>query len=133
MVATTNRNMAEEIRQGNFREDLYYRLNVFPLNTLALEERVDDVVPVATYLLQRHVKSTSDMPWLDQGAISALCSHSWPGNVRELENVLQRALVLAEDGVIAASDILIDNALSDIGDGSPCAMMAAYRQSAVRA
>ena len=133
VVATTNRNMAEEIRQGNFREDLYYRLNVFPLNTLALEERVDDVVPVATYLLQRHVKSTSDMPWLDQGAISALCNHSWPGNVRELENVLQRALVLAEDGLIAASDILIDNALSDIGDGSPCAMMAAFRQSAVQA
>ena len=133
VVATTNRNMAEEIRQGNFREDLYYRLNVFPLNTLALEERVDDVVPVATYLLKRHVKSTSDMPWLDQGAISALCSHSWPGNVRELENVLQRALVLAEDGVITASDILIDNALSDIGDGSPCAMMAAFRQSAVQA
>ena len=133
VVATTNRNMAEEIRQGNFREDLYYRLNVFPLNTLALEERVDDVVPVATYLLQRHVKSTSDIPWLDQGAISALCNHSWPGNVRELENVLQRALVLAEDGLIAASDILIDNALSDIGDGSPCAMMAAFRQSAVQA
>ena len=133
VVATTNRNMAEEIRQGNFREDLYYRLNVFPLNTLALEERVDDVVPVATYLLQRHVKSTSDMPWLDQGAISALCNHSWPGNVRELENVLQRALVLAGDGVISASDILIDNALGDIGDGSPCAMMAAFRQSAVQA
>ena len=133
VVATTNRNMAEEIRQGNFREDLYYRLNVFPLNTLALEERVDDVVPVATYLLQRHVKSTSDIPWLDQGAISALCNHSWPGNVRELENVLQRALVLAEDGLIAASDILIDNALSDISDGSPCAMMAAFRQSAVQA
>ena len=133
VVATTNRNMAAEIRQGNFREDLYYRLNVFPLNTLALEERIDDVVPVATYLLQRHVKSTSDMPWLDQEAILALCSHNWPGNVRELENVLQRALVLAEDGVIAASDILIDNALGDIGDGSPCAMMAAFRQSAAQA
>ena len=133
VVATTNRNMAAEIRQGNFREDLYYRLNVFPLNTLALEERVDDVVPVATYLLQRHVKSTSDMPWLDQDAISALCRHNWPGNVRELENVLQRALVLAGDGVISASDILIDNALCDIGDGSPCAMMAAFRQSAAQA
>ena len=133
VVATTNRNMAAEIRQGNFREDLYYRLNVFPLNTLALEERADDVVPVATYLLQRHVKSTSDMPWLDQDAISALCRHNWPGNVRELENVLQRALVLAEDGVIAASDILIDNALGDIGDGSPCAMMAAFRQSTAQA
>ena len=125
--------MAEEIRQGNFREDLYYRLNVFPLNTVALEQRIDDVVPVAAYLLQRHVKSTGDLPWLDQGAISTLCSHSWPGNVRELENVLQRALVLAEDGVIAAADILIDNALGDIGDGSPCATMAAFRQIAAQA
>ncbi len=133
VVATTNRNMAEEIRQGNFREDLYYRLNVFPLNTVALEERIDDVVPVAAYLLQRHVKSTSDLPWLDQGAISALCSHSWPGNVRELENVLQRALVLAEDGVIAATDILIDNALGDIGDGSPSARMASFGQIAAQA
>ena len=133
VVATTNRNMAEEIRQGNFREDLYYRLNVFPLNTVALEQRIDDVVPVAAYLLKRHVKSTSDLPWLDQGAISALCNHSWPGNVRELENVLQRALVLAEDGVIAAADILIDNALGDIGDGSPCATMAAFRQIAAQA
>ncbi|MEC7238474.1 MAG: sigma 54-interacting transcriptional regulator, partial [Pseudomonadota bacterium] len=85
VVATTNRNMAEEIRDGNFREDLYYRLNVFPLNTVALCERIDDVVPVATFLLQRHVKSAGSMPWLDQGAIKMLRGYGWPGNVRELE------------------------------------------------
>ena len=90
VVATTNRNMPDEIRAGKFREDLYYRLNVFPLNTVALADRIDDIVPVATFLLHRHVKSVTEMPWLDDSAIDAL-RHSWPGNVRELENVLQRA------------------------------------------
>lgn len=133
VVATTNRNMAEEIRTGNFREDLYYRLNVFPLNTLALAARIDDIVPVATFLLQRHVKTTGDMPWLNQGAVSALRGYSWPGNVRELENVLQRALVLAEDGVISAGDILIDSALQDVPTGPQRTMIDAFRQSAAQA
>ena len=69
VVATTNRNMAEEIRDGNFREDLYYRLNVFPLNTVSLCERGDDIVPVATFLLSRHVKTLANMPWLDQARL----------------------------------------------------------------
>ena len=133
VLAITNRNMAEEIHAGNFREDLYYRLNVFPLNTVALASRIDDIVPVATFLLQRHVKETASMPWLDHGAIKALRGYSWPGNVRELENVLQRALVLAEDGVITASDILIDNALQTIGEGPQRSMIDAFRQSAAQA
>ena len=133
VVATTNRNMAEEIRAGNFREDLYYRLNVFPLNTVALTARIDDIVPVATFLLQRHVKTAGDMPWLDQGAVNALRGYSWPGNVRELENVLQRALVLADDGVIAAGDILIDNALQEVPSGPQRTMIDAFRQSAAQA
>ena len=133
VVATTNRNMAEEIRAGNFREDLYYRLNVFPLNTVALTARIDDIVPVATFLLQRHVKTAGDMPWLDQGAVNALRGYSWPGNVRELENVLQRALVLADDGVIAAGDILIDNALQEVPSGPQRTMIDAFRQGAAQA
>ena len=133
VVATTNRNMAEEIRVGNFREDLYYRLNVFPLNTVALAERIDDIVPVATFLLERHVKDAASMPWLDHGAIKSLRGYGWPGNVRELENVLQRALVLAEDGVITAADILIDNALQATSDGPQRTMIDAFRQSAAQA
>ena len=133
VVATTNRNMAEEIHSGNFREDLYYRLNVFPLNTLALAARIDDIVPVATFLLERHVKDAVNMPWLDQGAIKSLRGYSWPGNVRELENVLQRALVLAENGVITASDILIDNALQTVGEGPQRTMVDAFRQSVAQA
>jgi len=132
VVATTNRNMAEEIRAGNFREDLYYRLNVFPLNTVALSSRVDDVIPVATFLLSRHVKQAADMPWLDADAIEVLRAHAWPGNVRELENVLQRALVLAQDGVITANEILIDNALH-AGAGMPPVMAAAFGQGSAQA
>ena len=113
VVATTNRNMADEIRNGNFREDLYYRLNVFPLNTVSLCERDDDIVPIATFLLSRHVKVVAHMPWLDDSAIAALKAHGWPGNVRELENVLQRALVLSQNGVITSNEILIDNVLRD--------------------
>ena len=130
VVATTNRNMAEEIRAGNFREDLYYRLNVFPLNTLALVARPDDIVPVATFLLNRHVKTPADMPWLDAGAVDALRSYGWPGNVRELENVLQRALVLAQDGVVTANEILIDNVIQPMPGGAPRNMADAFRQSA---
>ena len=62
--------MSEEIRDGRFREDLYYRLNVFPLNTVALSLRIDDIVPVATFLLRRHVKNAASMPWLDDGAVN---------------------------------------------------------------
>ena len=133
VVATTNRNMAEEIRAGNFREDLYYRLNVFPLNTVALADRIDDIVPVATFLLQRHVKGATDMLWLDSGAIDTLRGYDWPGNVRELENVLQRALVLAENGVITAGDILIDNAMQQVPGGTQRSMADAFRQNAAQA
>ena len=133
VVATTNRNMAEEIRAGHFREDLYYRLNVFPLNTVALAVRPDDIVPVATFLLNRHVKSTSDLPWLADDAVEALRGHGWPGNVRELENVLQRALVLAGGGVVTANEILIDDVMHKLSDDLPGSMAAAFRQSAARA
>ena len=132
VVATTNRNMPDEIRAGKFREDLYYRLNVFPLNTVALADRIDDIVPVATFLLHRHVKPVTEMPWLDDSAIDALRAHSWPGNVRELENVLQRALVLAQDGLITATEILIDNALH-ASAGTPATMASVFRPSAARA
>jgi two-component system response regulator FlrC len=133
VVATTNRNMAEEIRAGHFREDLYYRLNVFPLNTVALAARPDDIVPVATFLLNRHVKSAAALPRLADDAIEALRRYGWPGNVRELENVLQRALVLSQDGVISAGEILIDDVMNQLSDELPNNMAAAFRQSAAQA
>ena len=133
VVATTNRNMAEEICQGNFREDLYYRLNVFPLNTLPLASRPDDILPITTVLLGRHIKAYGMIPWLDEGAITVLQNYGWPGNVRELENVLQRALVLADAGVISASDILIDDEALIAGDLQQSAVLDAFRQNAAHA
>ena len=133
VIATTNRNMAKEILAGKFREDLYYRLNVFPLNTIALANRPDDIVPLATFLLQRHIRAISDTPWIDSSAIAELRSYHWPGNVRELENVLQRALVLSENSVIKASDILIDSSIEEIAGAGQSSMTDVFRQSAAHA
>ena len=109
VIATTNRDMVTEIRDGNFREDLFYRLNVFPLATSNLTERKDDIVPLITALLYRHSQSIDELPWLDNLAIKTLLDHTWPGNVRELENIVQRALVLCSEKQICSSDIVIDN------------------------
>jgi two-component system response regulator FlrC len=109
VIATTNRNMLEEIKKGTFREDLYYRLNVFPLATSHLRDRRDDVIPLTTALLYRHCKSVNELPWLKSSALKTLIDHNWPGNVRELENIVQRALVLCTEKEICSTDIVIDN------------------------
>ena len=108
VLATSNRNMMDEIRGGKFREDLYYRLNVFPLTTLNLSARPADIVPITTVLLKRHCENKDQVPWLSREALKVLTNYDWPGNVRELENVLQRALVLCEGNVINAADIVTD-------------------------
>lgn len=108
IIATSNRDMEEEIQKGTFREDLFYRLNVFPIETLALIERPDDIAVLATAMLRRHSPAGMDAPVLTPDALHALLEHNWPGNVRELENVMQRALVLHEKGRICAKDIMIN-------------------------
>lgn len=96
VVATSNRDMAEAVAKGVFREDLYYRLNVFPLLIPALRQRPDDVVPLARHFLAAEGgKSGRPGMMLTSAAESALKSHTWPGNVRELVNVMQRAMILA--------------------------------------
>ena len=115
VIATTNRNMVEEIRNGNFREDLYYRLNVFPLSTLGLAERPSDIIAISTVLISRHCQDKQAIPFLTPSAQNILMKYTWPGNVRELENVIQRALVLSDGKTICAEDIIIDNALHDGG------------------
>ncbi len=111
VIATTNRNMIDEIRNGNFREDLFYRLNVFPLSTLSLAERPTDIVSISTALIKRHCKEIQNIPFLANSALNILLNYTWPGNVRELENVIQRALVLSDGKTINAEDIVIDNTL----------------------
>ncbi|MGB2302813.1 MAG: sigma 54-interacting transcriptional regulator, partial [Candidatus Puniceispirillaceae bacterium] len=108
VIATTNRNMLSDVKAGKFREDLFYRLNVFPLSTCHLAERKDDIVAISTVLLKRHAIEGDAIPALDASAVKMLMEYSWPGNVRELENVLQRALVLCSDGVITSADIMVD-------------------------
>ena len=111
VVATTNRDMVSEIKKGSFREDLYYRLNVFPLRTLALKDRPDDILPISGALILKHIGKDQSLPLLTSKAIDVLKSHTWPGNVRELENVLQRAMVICNNNTITENDIMIDNSL----------------------
>jgi len=108
VIATTNRNMEVEIAENRFREDLFYRLNVFPLTSINLASRPDDIVPILASLFLKHCNSATEMPWISDDAINELCNHSWPGNVRELENVIQRALVLCSNKTIEVNDIITD-------------------------
>ena len=109
VLATSNCDMRAAVDRGDFREDLYYRLNVFPLWLPPLRERADDVLPLAQVLIERAARAQNrDVPALSHEAISRLVSHSWPGNVRELDNTIQRALVLAPGNLIGAGDLSLD-------------------------
>jgi two-component system response regulator FlrC len=124
VIATTNRMLRAEVAAGRFREDLYYRLNVFPLAVNPLRERRDDILPLATHLLQVRVRPGSRIPALSADAAHLLLTYSWPGNVRELDNLLQRALVLVEGSVIEPEHILFENQSTrlDAAGGSVAAL-----------
>jgi two-component system response regulator FlrC len=107
VVSTTNRDMQAEIAAGRFREDLFFRLNVFPLHTLALADRPEDILPLAIAFLRRHW-TAGPVPLFTPDALDLLQFHTWPGNVRELENVVQRALVLCDGSSIGAEDLMFD-------------------------
>ena len=114
VIATTNRCMSNEIKENRFREDLFYRLNVFPLLTKSLFDRQNDIIPIVTNLLIRHVTDITKIPLIDPTAIKTLLSYNWPGNVRELENVVQRALVLCSGERISELDIIVDSNANDV-------------------
>ncbi len=118
VLATSNRDMAYEVNQSRFREDLYYRLNVFPLQTRNLSSRKDDILPISLKILDKHNNLRKTMPYITSDARDLLLGHNWPGNVRELENTLQRALVLCKDNIIDGSSIMIDKSLSNINENS---------------
>ncbi len=107
ILATSNRNLKEEVAAGNFREDLYYRINVFPLNLPPLRKHREDIPALAKVLLERHGRG-KNLPQLTDAALKKLLAYHWPGNVRELENVIQRALILCREGRITPSDLLFD-------------------------
>ena len=116
VLATSNRDMASEVNQSRFREDLYYRLNVFPLQTKKLCDRKDDILPISIKILDKHNKDNGTIPFITADARDLLLKHDWPGNVRELENTLQRALVLSGGKAIDQMSIMIDKSLSNINE-----------------
>lgn len=105
IVATSNRNLREEVANTRFREDLFYRLNVFPLHLPALRERKQDIVPLAMRFIERHHHSGGVLPKLAENALEQLITYPWPGNVRELDNVIQRALIMKSGTVISVQDL----------------------------
>jgi len=109
VLATSNRKLREEVAAGRFREDLFYRLNVFPLTLPPLRERVRDIIPLAEYLMQRHLRAGEVLPAFSEQARERLLAHSWPGNVRELDNVIQRSLILRGGDPITLQDLCFEN------------------------
>ncbi|MBA3582157.1 MAG: sigma-54-dependent Fis family transcriptional regulator [Gammaproteobacteria bacterium] len=107
VLATTNRDLKLAVAQGTFREDLYYRLNVFPLTTVPLRARKNDIIPLAEYFIRRY--AYSNLPLLSPLAKHELMQYAWPGNVRELENAVQRALVVCNGDMIEALDFQLDS------------------------
>lgn len=109
VLATTNRDLQGDVAAGRFREDLYYRLSVFPLAWRPLRERRGDILPLAERLLLKYIRKMN-MPAvrLSPQASQCLREHAWPGNVRELDNAIQRALILQQNGTIQPQDLCLD-------------------------
>jgi two-component system, response regulator FlrC len=120
VLATSNRDMAAEVKAGRFREDLFYRLNVFPLAIPPLRERPGDIVPLARHFLALHGGRLGRAARFSAAAEAKLAAHAWPGNVRELENVVQRSLIMAAGETIEADAL----AFSGMAIGAPTAAAA---------
>ena len=119
LLATSNRQLEQTVAEGKFREDLYYRLNVFPLQWQPLRERPDDIRPLAERLLKHHCRKMGRaLATLDASAVNSLCQHQWPGNVRELDNVIQRALILQTGNRISANDLHLGSAAIPLQGGT---------------
>ena len=114
IVAATNRDLRAAIRNGLFREDLYFRVSTFRINVPGLSARLDDILPLANYFLVKHGREDLSLQ-LAPEASSKLLAYSWPGNVRELENVIQRAIVLTNGGVIDSTNLIFDDPIENYG------------------
>ena len=117
IIAATNRNLEEMVRTKTFRDDLYYRLNVLPLNIPPLRRRKEDILPLATFFLQKYSSEMKkNFASFSPSAIKALYSYSWPGNVRELENTVERACILGQEPQIHTGDLRLP--ISEEGCGT---------------
>ena len=117
ILATSNCNMREQVKAGKFREEFFYRLNVFPLHVSPLRDRPGDITVLANHFVVKHLVATGSVqpqiPIIEEGALDKLLTHSWFGNVRELDNVIQRALILRQSDNITAGDIQFEQDLAD--------------------
>lgn len=112
ILAATNQKLKNQVEQGGFREDLYYRLSVFPINIPPLRDRPGDILPLTQELMQRHSQEGKKLPEFDNKAIEKMLAYSWPGNVRELDNVVQRALILRTGDKITVDDLVFEDLYS---------------------
>ena len=115
VIACANRDLPGEVAAGRFREDLFYRLNVFPMTLAPLAERTGDIAPLAFAMILRHRTKGQAIPWLSEAALATLKAHKWSGNVRELENVIRRALLLSSGkDSIANEHIVFDTPVRSV-------------------
>jgi len=120
IIAATHQDLEELIRRGRFREDLFYRLNVFPITVPPLRERAEDVPELALHFLRLYAqRSGKEMGGIDDDAMVRLKGYAWPGNVRQLENVIERAVVIAEGPVVTADDLPEELLLETADDETP--------------
>ena len=119
IIATTNRDLRKEVRDRRFREDLFYRLNVFPITIPSLRQRPDDIVPIACKILAQYSRAAGDSIRISKAANDRLREHNWPGNVRELDNVIQRALIMKQGNEIQPQDIMLESNLVEEGQSEP--------------
>ncbi len=118
VLTATNRNLDDEVRAGNFREDLFYRLNVIPLHIPPLRERPVDILPIARHLLAKHSHSGPSRPEaFSPLAETSLQQYSWPGNIRELDNIVHRACVISQGSQIQAEDLMLPS--RELSDKKP--------------
>ena len=125
MVAATNKDLEQAIRDGDFREDLYYRLNVVSLEVPPLRERRDDILPLAKHFIDRYASEIKkDVRGIDPAAVRALKRHTWPGNIRELQNTMERAVLMCEERYLRLEDMhLLGDRVHEDGEYDLCFRM----------
>jgi Nif-specific regulatory protein len=126
IIAATNRNLPDMVAKGTFREDLYYRLNVFPITVPPLRERDSDIILLADYFAARYsAEAGKEVKRISTPALNMLMAYHWPGNVRELENVIERSVILSDDAVIHGYNLPLSLQTSDeTGTGFGCSLEA---------
>ncbi|MFC2103184.1 sigma 54-interacting transcriptional regulator [Bacteroidota bacterium] len=133
VIAATNRNLSEEIKTGNFREDLYYRLNVFPINTPPLRNRKDDIPLLINYFVTKFSRKIGKkIETISQSMIDEFTEYNWPGNVRELENIIERAVITNHGSKLTSNEVLPDTVSNYSSDTESLPLEEVERQHIIK-